>query len=388
MSPPPPDVSRRPIWTNPSASSCNLPTPENLALAQNFHATLPSFQCTPLVSLDDLATELGIKAIFVKDESSRLDLPSFKILGASWGSFRAVAELLSLEPDVKFEELAAKAREQCIKLVAATDGNHGRAVARMAKLMGLMADVYVPKVMDNMTEDFIAGEGATVFRLEGDYDAAVAMAADRASADSKSVLVQDTSFEGYEKIPRWIVEGYSTLLMEAESQLQERGLKPTTIITPVGVGSLAHAVVSYAKAGGKGIQVIAVEPDNAACLHHSLRVGEAQTIGTTETIMAGMNCGTVSPMSWPLLQQGIDGSVTVSEWEAHSAVKYLQKVGVNAGPCGAGALAALRRVAAMDSRPVKLGKDSVVVLLSTEGTRKYVVPEHPSNRMRSPETKT
>ena len=363
------------IWTNKSASSFTDTTTADLNLVQNFHASLPAFERTPLVPLHDLAAELGVRGVFVKDESSRLGLPSFKILGASWGTFRAIAKLVGLGPTAGFEELAADARDAKIKLIAATDGNHGRAVARMAKLMGLEADIYVPRVMDQPTERLLAGEGANVTRVDGDYDAAVARAAKEAIGASNNLLVQDTSFEQYETIPRWIVEGYSTLVAEAESQLKDLGLSATILTTPIGVGSLGHAVVSFAKSKSRKICVIAVEPDNAACLHNSLKTGDTSPINTTETIMAGMNCGTVSPISWPLLRQGVDASVIVSEWEAHVAVQYLQKYGVNAGPCGAATLAALRRVAAEDPGSAGLGTDSLVVLLSTEGAREYNVPK-------------
>jgi diaminopropionate ammonia-lyase family len=366
--------SKSRIWANPSASSFQYTKASDLDQAQKFHSNLPGFQRTPLVALEDLAAGLGLKGVFVKDESSRLGLPSFKILGASWGTFRALSDLLDVKYDVDIDELAAKARDARIKLIAATDGNHGRAVARMAKLMRLEADIYVPKVMDESTENFITGEGAKVIRVNGDYNAAVAMASKEASGNSTHVLIQDTSFEGYETIPKWIVEGYSTLLMETEFQLHDRGLEVTTIITPVGVGSLAHAVVSFAKCEGRTIHVAAVEPCKAACLHNSLKTGDTSPITTTETIMAGMNCGSVSPMSWPLLKKSIDVSVTVSEWEAHQAVRYLQKNNVDAGPCGAATLAALRRIAEEDPDAVGLNGDSVVVLLSTEGTREYRVP--------------
>jgi threonine dehydratase len=166
--------------------------------------------------------------------------------------------------------------------------------------------------------------------------------------------------------------------MEIGSQLHELGVKATILLTPVGVGSLAHAVVNFAKSEGRGIRVVALEPVNAACLHGNLRRGDSRSITTTATIMAGMNCGTVSPSSLPILKQGVDASVTVSEREAHEAVLYLQKHGVNGGPCGAGALAALRRVSAENPESVGLNRDSIVVLLSTEGKREYIVPKDDS----------
>jgi diaminopropionate ammonia-lyase family len=369
---------KHPIWTNPSASSFQHTSTSDLAAVQRFHTNLPGFQRTPLVPLDDLAAELEFKSIFAKDESNRFGLPAFKILGASWGTFRAVAEKVGVEPEIEFAEVAAKARDAQIKLFAASEGNHGRAVARMAKLMGLGADIYASRFMNKSTEVFIAGEGADVVRVDGDYDAAVAEAAKAAFGEENHILVQDNSFEAYETIPAWIVEGYSTLLVEIEAQLAEIGLKATTIFTPIGVGSLGHAVVSFAKSDERNIRVVAVEPTNAACLYKSLGIGHSEPIATTATIMAGMNCGSVSPMSWPILMQGTDASVTVSDWEAHKGVQYLQKHGVNAGPCGAATLAALKRVTAENTESIRLGRDSVVVLLSTEGMREYAVPRNDS----------
>ena len=369
---------KQPIWSNPSASSFQHTSTSDLASVQRFHANLPGFQRSPLVPLDNLAAELDVKRIFVKDESSRLGLPAFKILGASWGSFRAVAEKVGVRPEAEFGEVAAKARDARIKLFAASEGNHGRAVARMAKLMGLEVNIYASKFMNKSTEVFIAEEGADVVRVDGDYDAAVAEAARKAFSKPNYILVQDNSFEAYETIPTWIIEGYSTLLVEIEAQLAEIGLKATTIFTPIGVGSLGHAVVSFAKSERRNIRVVAVEPTNAACLYESLGIGNSEPITTTDTIMAGMNCGSVSPMSWPILKQGTDASVTVSDWEAHEGVQYLQKHGVSAGPCGAATLAALKRVTAENTESIGLGRASVVVLLSTEGMREYAVPSDDS----------
>lgn len=216
------------IWTNPSASSFQCDGAADHALIQRFHASLEGFHPTPLLSLDDLAAELGVRAVYVKDESSRLSLPAFKILGASWGTFRAVASRLGAEPgDVDLAGLAGRAREARIALVTATDGNHGRAVARMARLMGLEARVHVPEVVDQPTADLSAGEGARVLRVAGNYDVAVAAAARDASTDPRYVLVQDTSFPGYEDIPAWIVQGYSTMLVEATaSSVHRPGSRP------------------------------------------------------------------------------------------------------------------------------------------------------------------
>lgn len=174
-------------------------------------------------------------------------------------------------------------------------------------------------------------------------------------------------------IDQWIVDGYSTMMAEIDTQLG--GNPPTLVVTPVGVGSFAQAVVSHSKAAGRGTRVLAVEPDTAACLWKSLSQGCPTQIKTSHTIMTGMNCGTVSDIAWPVLKSGLDMSVTVSDLESHKAVQDLLPVGIMSGPCGASTLAALRRVYESGNFPdIGLTEDSVVVLLSTEGSRDYEVP--------------
>jgi acetylornithine deacetylase/succinyl-diaminopimelate desuccinylase-like protein len=162
------------------------------------------------------------------------------------------------------------------------------------------------------------------------------------------------------------------MMTEIETQLN--GKPPDLVVTPVGVGSFAQAVVSHSKAAGRNTRVLAVEPDTAACLWKSLNSGASLPINTNSTIMSGMNCGTVSTNAWPILKSGVDASVTVSDIESHLAVEELLSLGVNAGPCGGSTLAALRYATSEGLESLGLTKDSVVVLLSTEGARDYIKP--------------
>lgn len=189
---------------------------------RDFHRTLPGYRPTPLRAAPGLSAELGVGQVFVKDESERLGLPAFKILGGSW----ACHQVLEQHPGAT--------------LVTATDGNHGRAVARMAAYFGVRAVVFVPAVMLPQTADLIQGEGAEVVRVEGDYDEAVRTAAAFAAGEPGRQLVQDTAWEGYVDVPAWIVAGYRTLLLEIDEEL---GRTPDLVAVPVGVGSLAGAVV-------------------------------------------------------------------------------------------------------------------------------------------------
>ncbi|OAP58618.1 hypothetical protein AYL99_07708 [Fonsecaea erecta] len=362
------------IYANPQARTWTHTYDTDVTLAQTFHKRLPGYKETPLVPLGDLAKELEVKAIFVKDESSRLGLPSFKILGASWGTFRAIAEKHGLALDSSLEDISDAARKSETILFAATEGNHGRAVARMGKILDIPVRIFMSKFADRETCQKIESEGAEVTVVLGNYDDAVSKAFQESQKAPNGLLIQDNAFEGYEQIPAWIVEGYSTLLFEIEQQLRAQRLKATLIVTPIGVGSLGHSVAAFCKSGGKQIGVVTVEPETAACLHENLRSNAWSTIETSATIMNGMNCGTVSPISWPVLSKAVDISITVTDLECHESVQYLQAHGINAGPCGAATLAAIRKASSTDSFPPGMSIDAVIVLLSTEGARAYPPP--------------
>jgi diaminopropionate ammonia-lyase len=317
--------------------------------ARAFHESLPGYAPTPLVRLPRLAAELDVGQVLVKDESSRLGLPAFKILGASWASHQVLE------------------RRPGATLVTGTDGNHGRAVARMAALLGVRATVFVPRIIRPETAALIAGEGAQVVPVDGDYDETVRAAAALVAAHSDCALVQDTSWPGYEQVPAWIVEGYQTLVREIDTQL---GRAPDLVVVPVGVGSLAQAVVThYRRPGRPHPAVLAVEPESAAGLLASLHAGQPVSVPTAETIMAGLNCGTVSAAAWPVLHPGCDAAVAVTDQEARQATADLGRLGVSSGPSGAATLAGARAVLTRSERraALGLGRDAIVVLLSTEG---------------------
>ncbi|GHI03986.1 PLP-dependent lyase/thiolase [Streptomyces cellostaticus] len=335
------------------------------AEVRGFHAALPDYAPTPLTELPALAFELGVGRVFVKDESCRLGLPAFKALGASWAVHRTLAERA-----VSGEDPGP------VTLVTATDGNHGRAVARTARLLGQHAHVFVPQGVHPQAVTAIVAEQAKVTEVAGAYDEAVRLAAEEAAAPD-AVLVQDTAWPGYEQIPRWIVEGYSTLCAEIDEQLTAAGAVagPDLVAVPVGVGSLAQAVVTHyrSRLSEGAPALLSVEPEAAACVLESLSAGEPVSVTTGETSMAGLNCGTPSSIAWPYLRGGLDAAVAVPDADSARAAARLAALGVSSGPCGAAALAGLRAVLAgvgAEERRTALGLNatSVVVLLSTEGT--------------------
>ena len=357
-----------------------------------FHASLPGYAPTPLTEVPALASELGAGRVFVKDESSRLGLPAFKVLGASW----AIHRLLTGEPAAPAgpDGLAnlrnAAARRPGLTFVTATDGNHGRAVARMARLMDTPARVFVPAVTDPATRAAIASENAEVTQINGSYDDAVATARVWAGDHPGAALIQDTAWPGYEDVPAWTVESYSTLFAELDAQLTAADAGPPSLVAvPVGVGSLAQAAVAHYRASvtsegwpGRGqnsapkqpssaTAVLAVEPETAACLLASLRAGKPTTIPTADTIMAGLNCGSISSSAWPYLSQGLDAAVAVTDDAAARAAADLAALGISSGPSGASSLAGVRAALTGPGNPgrrTELGVDSgsMIVLLNTE----------------------
>ncbi|WP_083933133.1 diaminopropionate ammonia-lyase [Sciscionella marina] len=345
----------------PSTLHCP-PAPREVAA---FHAALPQYAPTPLTELPALAAELGVHRVFVKDESARLGLPAFKALGAFYAIHRTIAEWVGEPvpgtPEGMRDRLTGRIPP---RLCTATDGNHGRAVARMAALLEIPAVVFVPATLDAEAIAAIEAEGAVVRTVAAEYDEVVRAAAGFAAADPGTELVQDTAWPGYERVPGWIVDGYSTLFTEVDEQLAAAGASPDLVAVPVGVGSLAQATVRhYRGTAAVRPRLLAVEPETAACLTDNLHAGQRRSIRPGPTIMAGLHCGTVSALAWPYLRDGLDAAVTVTDEAAAEASAALAALGVSSGPCGSASLAAVRFLVADKRSP---GPGSTLVLLSTE----------------------
>lgn len=365
-------------YSHPAARRWRCPPPSSDPLL--FHASLPGYRPTELTEVAALACALEVGRVFVKDESARLGLGAFKVLGASW----AVARALAGENGIPaFAGLRLAAARAPVELVTATDGNHGRALAYLARLLDLRAHVFVPDASPASAAAIIGAEGATVTVVSEPYDAVVERAARYADAEPGRVLIQDTAWPGYERVPGWIVAGYETLFGELDAQLAERHTDRVDLISvPVGVGSLAQAAIQHyrsrppANIAGSADSgppaVLAVEPEAAACLLASLLAGASRSIEPGATVMAGLNCGTPSSLAWPVLAAGLDAAIAVPDSAADPAVAELASHGISAGPSGAAALAGARAALTgdgADGRRRELGvtTSSVVVLVNTEG---------------------
>ncbi|MQA84007.1 MAG: diaminopropionate ammonia-lyase [Streptosporangiales bacterium] len=366
----------REVFHNASASASSveaagfpeMPTREPLA----FHQRLPGYRPSPLVDAPGLAEILGVAQVSIKDESSRFGLPAFKVLGACWAVYRAlqqiVVERLGVQPSDDWTDIAelraVLAPLRPMTLTAVTAGNHGRAVARVARWLDFDARILVPAGTAPARIAAIEEEGASVVVVDGTYDDAVERLA--GEADERTLLISDTAWPGYEQIPRWVIEGYSTIFWEIDDVMEGW---PDLVIVPVGVGALAAAAVRhYRRLGGERTPVlVGVESLHAACVLESLRAGGIVTVpGPHDSIMAGLNAGTPSLVAWPYLSQGLDAVVAIEDDRAREGMRALARVGVVAGETGAAALGALiELIKGGEGFPIDPG--ARVLLLSTEG---------------------
>jgi diaminopropionate ammonia-lyase len=327
---------------NAAADPAAVSAPSTAAAA--FHRSLPGYAPTPLRALPAVAAELGVASVAVKDESQRLGLPAFKVLGASWAVERTL-----------------RADGTITTLVAASAGNHGRAVAHVAAQRGLRARVFLPRRAVAARRAAIAGEGAEVVVVDGDYETAVELAR-RAAAAPGAAEIADVGDSGP---ARWVIDGYATLFAEAAAQ---GGYD--LLLVPVGVGSLAAAAARFGARAG--VEVVGVEPATAACLTASLGAGRPARVPTPGTTMAGLDCAEVSAAAWPELRDGIRGAVTVGDAEVAAAMRELTAAGLVIGESGAAPLAGLRRLASEPGctplrRALGLDAASRVLLVATEG---------------------
>jgi diaminopropionate ammonia-lyase len=340
-----------------------------------FHRRLPGYEPSPLHAADGLSRRLGLGAVWVKDESSRLGLPSFKILGASWGIYRALEQRFgAFRRWGTFDDLTAQLRSlPPLTLVAATDGNHGRAVAHIARLLGLGARIFVPAGTATARIEAIESDGAACEIVGGTYDDAVARSAEEAG--EHCLVISDTSWPGYSDVPRWIIEGYSTIFWEVGDELAARGAEADAVVIQVGVGALAAAAPRhYRRADAAHVpEMLAVEPTRAACVLASMKAGELVTVpGPHDSIMAGLNCGTPSIVAWPDVSTGYDLYMALGDDRARDAMRALADEGIVAGESGAAGVGALLEVLegeGADDMRTQLGLESTanVLVLCTEG---------------------
>ncbi len=365
----------------------SIMSPEEVRKARRFHQSIPQYSNTPLAKLDYMAEYLGIKELYVKDESYRFSLNAFKVLGGSFAMAKYIAKqtgraISELSYDFLISE-ELKNEFGHATFFTATDGNHGRGVAWAANKLNQKAVVFMPKGTTQARLENILKENATATIEEANYDECVRMAASAAAETQNGVVVQDTAWDGYEEIPSWIMQGYGTMAMEADEQLAGYGCdRPTHIFVQAGVGSLAGAVQGYfANRFPENPPItVVVEAEAAACLYKSASAGDGSiqiVDGEMQTIMAGLACGEPNHIAWDILRNHAKIFVSCPDWVAANGMRMLaapikgdpQVISGESGAVTMGLVAAVLKDPqyAQLRDGIGLNADSKVLLFSTEG---------------------
>ena len=354
--------------------------------AMNFHRTFPDYQPTPLRELKQLAKNLGVGGIFVKDESYRFGLNAFKALGGSYAIGRYLAQRLNKDiSELPYDVLTSpEVKQQLgdITFATTTDGNHGRGIAWTARQLGQKSVVYMPKGSSQYRLEKIRGEGARAEITDLNYDDAVRMTA--IEAEKKGwVVVQDTSWEGYEEIPSWIMQGYGTMSAEALEELNTQGVqKPTHIFVQAGVGALAGSVQAYYASLFKENRpkTVIVEANQADCLYKSALAGDGKPRvvgGDMATVMAGLACGEPNLIGWNILRDYSDMFMSCPDWVAAKGMRVLANpllgdpkiISGESGAVTAGLLSSLLKEEAFQGAREVLGLNdkSQILIFNTKG---------------------
>lgn len=336
---------------------------------------------TPLVGLPGLAKALKLGSVQLKDESKRSALGSFKALGASIALIRLILRKFPTK-GYTAQSLFAGKHAQALKnftVVSATAGNHGCSLAAAARDIGCRCVIVLSEQVNPDREKAIAAQGAEIVRVEGDYDDSVEHAESLSNSEGW-LVVSDTSYDGYEEIPRDVMQGYATIPAEAIEQLNATNdAEPpyTHVFLQGGVGGMAAGLAAYIweRYGAKRPTLIVVEPDQADCLYQSALAGHAASAsGSIDSVMAGLACGETSPLAWRFLQPSADFFMTVSDSKAIDAMKLLAygehgDMPVVSGGSGAASLAALVELANDPALRAEVGLDeqSKILLINTEG---------------------
>lgn len=350
-----------------------------------FHSSFEQYAETPLVELKELAKYLGLKDLFVKDESHRFGLNAFKVLGGSFTIGQYIANKLGKNiEELSYKTLISdeiKKELGEITFITATDGNHGRGIAWTAEQLKQKAIVYMPKGSAQERVDKIRAHGAFCEVTEMNYDDTVRFCNDLAEKNGY-VMVQDTSWEGYEDLPRWIMQGYMTMAYEAYLKLKEQNKKPTHIFLQAGVGSLASAVTGFFSSiypDDKPVITI-VEPDKAACLYKTAKADDGKlhpVTGEMSTIMAGLACGEPVTIGWGVLHANCENFLSVPDATAAHGMRVLGNplkgderiISGESGAATAGVVSQVMKLEELKEmkEKLKLDENSVVLCFSTEG---------------------
>ncbi len=351
---------RNPMQNNaPAAADAAISSDAGSPLALLNHC--PRHQTTPLIDEKELANQLGLEKLWIKDESKRMGLGSFKALGASY-----VLALMAMEK-VTSQGLAIDKALDGQVFIAASAGNHGLSLAAGARLFGASARIYLS---DSVPESFaqrLRDIGAEVVRHGTIYEESMT-AAMAAAAAGDGTLISDSSWEGYTDVPRLIMEGYLVSSAEVTDSLDAGGISPTHIFLQAGVGGFAAAMARwFRKYYNDNVKIILVEPDEARPLYVSLLAGVMTSSPGEVSIMGRLDCKDASLLAFAGLSNDVDFAMTITETESADAVTMLADVPLATTPSGAAGFAGLAYLSAAEREMLGIDKSSRVLVFMTEG---------------------
>lgn len=352
----------------------------------HFHESFDMYKPTPLALLKNTAKEFGVKGFYVKDESYRFGLNAFKVLGGSYAIGKYIANTLGKDiaqlgyKDLTSQEVKEKLGD--ITFVTATDGNHGRGVAWTANQLKQKSVVYMPRGSSQERLENIRKEGSDASIVDMNYDDAVRQA-NKDAEEKGYVVVQDTAWEGYEEIPLWIMQGYTTMAYEAIRELEEKSLeRPTHLFLQAGVGSMAAAVIAYVLNYYKDDPpiVTVIEPTIANPIYRTALANDGKihnVDGDLNTLMAGLACGEPCTIAWDILADHVDNFISTEDFVAAKGMRILAspKKGDDnliSGESGAGPFGCIAEILDKEKytdlkEKLQLDENSVCLFFSTEG---------------------
>ena len=322
------------------------------------------YKPTALISLDDFAKQMGVKKVLYKDESTRLNLGAFKALGGAY----AVQHVL--------ETRASAGDDSPLTVCTATDGNHGRSVSWGAQQKNIPCHIFIHAGVSEGRAESLASFGATVHRVDGNYDDSIAECI-KMAGENNWQIVSDTSWEGYREIPTQVMAGYTVLAAEIIEQLEAQKDRLTHIILQAGCGGMAGALMAYFWKHWRDDfpEVIVMESSMSDCVLESMQRDEIFLVDIVdETLMAGLSCGEVSELAWPILRYGASHVLTVSDEGVKPMMRFLAKSegerpDIEGGECSASGLIALKTMVDNPelAESAHIDEHSVVLVIGTEG---------------------
>ena len=314
-----------------------------------------NYKPTPLLILNKLSKELNLNKIFYKDESKRFDLKSFKALGGAYAV-----------------EKIAKGNNKII-VSTATAGNHGRSVAWGAKRLGIKCKIFISEYVSSERCKAMEKFGADVIRVKGNYENSLYECIKK-STENNWQIVQDVAWKNYVAIPKLTMSGYTVMMKEIEKQIKSE--KITHIFLQAGVGGMAGAIAAGVARYLKNIpEMIVVEPDSAACVMESIKMGKIKKINILrESLMGGMSCAEPSLVPWKIIKKAINYCISIPDDDIGRAMKLLANGSFSDHKIIAGENAAPGVISLIAScndeyikNKLKLNTNSNVLLIGCEG---------------------